>query len=465
MLWSLTSALSGIRGGMARLSANRTVGRYLESIALAVVLALASAVPVAWALQTGLDRRVIEMVGWHPLGTGQALVLALGSVVPAGLLGGAIGGLVWHRRPTIAPAVALSVAWIAGIVALPFVAAVFDIPLRAGIACIDGCRAALRNDNPFGGLSAYAESFLALPFLFYVLVVPAALFLLARRLRHAAVWVAAWLSLHAAVHVFSITQAGLIYGLLMLGVVLWTVWLWAHDAGQPAFRTAVRRWALAIAPAAVAVGVTWSATSGSWTPNVPQQVQGTLVGTAEVHGFNPPDPSDWFPQLVVPRFPDGSGCFDPVVRPAGRLELCWDGYRDNRERLPGADYYQFRLLATLHSTAPTSWVAITIVPVGERAYVGHLWPSGVLDGPCRTTAVEGMNFLTDGDMTNDVAEDVACGRTTAATSDAGQRHWVIWTCAGCGADQVSGRQIAIREIVGTREGTVPTWEVYAELGQ
>jgi hypothetical protein len=259
---------------------------------------------------------------------------------------------------------------------------------------------------------------------------------------------------------------GPIYVVLIAGVVLWTGWLWARDAGIPAFRTIARRWTLAIPPAVVAIAVTWSSASGSWIPNVPEQVPGTLVGTAEVHGFNPPDPSDWLPQLVVPRFPNGSGCFDPIVRPAGRLVLCWEGYRDNRERLPGADYYQFRLLATLHSTTPTSWVAIDIkVPGDERTYVGHLWPSGVLDGPCRTTAVEGMNFLTDGDMTNDVAEDVACGRTTAATSDGGRRHWVIWTCAACGADQVSGRPIAIREIVGTREGTVPTWEIYAELGQ
>lgn len=452
---------------MAKMIASRMVGRYLESVALAVVLALVSAVPVAWALQIGPSAFTIEMVGWHPLGTEQALVLAFGSVIPAGLLGGAVGGLVWTRRPTIAPVVALSVAWVVGIVALPLVAAAFEIPLRAGIACADACRARLSNDDPLGGLPAYGEALLASLVTFPYLVIPAALLLLARRLRHPALWMAAWLSTHTTLNVWTLSGGGgSIYAVLIVGVVLWVGWLWARDVELPAFRTMTRRWTLAIAPAAVAIAVTWSSASSSWIPNVPGQVPGTLVGTAEVHGFNPPDPSDWFPQLVVPRFPNGSGCFDPVVRQAGRLELCWEGYRDNRERLPGADYYQFRLLATLHSTTPTNWVAIDIiVPGEERTSIRHLWPSGVLDGLCRTTAVEGMNFLTDGDMTNDVAADVACGRTTAATSDGGRRHWVIWTCAACGADEASGRQIAIREIVGSPEGSAPSWEIYAELGQ
>jgi hypothetical protein len=184
-----------------------------------------------------------------------------------------------------------------------------------------------------------------------------------------------------------------------------------------------------------------------------------------VKGFKPPDPSDWFPQLLVPRTPAGGGCFEPVIRPAGRLDVCWEAYRDNREHLPGADYYQFRLIATLHASAPSTWVAISIVPVGdERTRVENIWPSGVLDGPCRSAAVDGMDFLTNGEMTHDVANDLACGRTTGARADTRQRHWVIWTCAACGADQADGRQVAIRELVATSQGGVPSWHVSAELG-
>ena len=446
--------------------ASGALGRYSESILLAVLFALASAVPVAWVLQAGPSQTVIESVGWHPLGTGQALALALGAVIPAGVLGGIAGGLVWTRRPAIAPVTTLAIAWFVGIVALPVVATTLDIPWRAGITCLDACVATLRDGDPLGGVAVYAESLVAAAFAFYLLAVPFVLFLVARRTRRPAMWVVAWLSLHAVINVFSIMLAGPIYVVLLIGVLLWTAWLWARDARRQEVRGVARRWAIGIVPAALFMAITWGAVARAWVPAVPVAVQGDRIGTATVEGFNPPDPSDWLPHVVVPRTPAGSGCFDPVVRPAGRLDVCWEAYRDNRESLPGADYYQFRLLATLHTTVPSTWVAISIIPVGdERTRVGRMWPSGVLDGPCRSATVEGMNFLTDGDMTHDVADDLACGRTTAARSDSFQRHDVIWTCASCGADQVEGQQIAIRELTATSEGGVPRWEVRAELGE
>lgn len=451
---------------MKNVNAVGGISRYGEPVVLAVLFALASAVPVAWVLQTGPDQYVIEAVGWHPLGTGQALALSLGAVLPAGILGGIAGGLMWARRPVLAPVTAVTVAWFVGIVALPVVAAALDIPLRAGIACLDACSAKLRDGDPLGGVAVYAESLLVSVIAFYLFLVPVALFLAAHHLRRAAIWAAAWLSLHAVINAFSIAWASPIYGMLLVGVLLWSAWLWARDARPDTVGGPVRRWALAIVPVAVVIAITWGAAASSWVPTVPLAVQGARIGTATVQGFNPPDPSDWFPSIVVPRTPAGTGCFDPVVRPAGRLSVCWEAYRDNRESLPGADYYQFRLIATLHATASSSWVAISIVPVGdERTRVSHLWPSGVLDGPCRSAAVEGMDFLTDGDMTHDVANDLACGRTTAARADDWQRHWVVWTCAVCGADQTDGRKVAIRELTATSEGGVPTWEVYAELGQ
>jgi hypothetical protein len=450
---------------MTKVNGGGGLGRSFESVFLAILLALASVAPVALVLQVGPDQMVIESVDWHPLGTNQALALALGAVIPAAVLGGAVGGLVWMRRPVLAPVTALTVAWFSGIVALPVVATALDIPLRVGVTCLDACIAKLRDGNPLGGVTAYAESLVAAPFAFYFLAVPIVLFVVAHRLRLAAIWAAAWLSLHAAINTFSVAQAGRIYGLLLVGVVLWSAWLWARDARLPRLRGPVRRWAVAIGPVVVLIATTWGVAARSWVPAVPVAVQGAQLGTATVEGFNPPDPSDWFPPTVVPRTPAGSGCFDPVVRAAGRLDVCWDAYRDNREHLPGADYYQFRLIAKLHATAPSTWAAISIVPVGdERTRVDHIWPSGVLDGPCRSAAVEGMDFLTNGDMTHDVANDLTCGRTTAARADRGHRHWVIWTCASCGADQAEGRQVAIRELAATSEGGVPSWQVSVELG-
>ena len=446
----------------------RSAGRAIEPVLLAVLLALASVVPVAWSLQAGPSRFIIEEVGWHPLGTGQVVLLALGAVLPAGILGGLAGALVWPRRRTIAPVVALGVAWATGIVALPIVAARFDIPLRTGVACIDACTPRLTDVEPLGGLGAYAETVMTWPFTLPYLVVPLVLLLLARRLRWSVLWIVTWLILHATLHLYTILGGAtpVIYGSLMLGVILWTAWLWARDADVPAVRGPVRRWAVAAVPVAVVMAGSWSLASGSWIPAVPRSIDETQVGTAELHGFNPPDPSDWFPSIVVPRTPEGSGCFDSIVGPEGRLDLCWEGYRDNRETLPGGDIYQFRLLATLHSEAPATWASITIaVPDDERTHLRQVWPNGVVDGPCRVAAVEGMNFLTDGDMTNDVAEDVVCGRTTSVRAPHWKAHRVIWTCTACGAGDPAGRQIAVREIVGTAEGSIPTWTVSAAIGR
>jgi hypothetical protein len=449
-------------------NAGRALGAYLESVVLAILFGLASVAPVALYLQAGPDQHVIEAVGWLPLGTGQAFALALGAVIPAAILGGAVGGLVWLRRAALAPVAALTVAWFVGIAALPVIATWFDLPLRAGVDCFVSCTVHLRDGQPGGGVTGYAESLVGLPLTIYLFIVPAVLFLVARRTRQPAVWVAAWLTLHAAIHPFSILRAAPIYAVLLVGVVLWSAWLWLRDAQAPRLRGRRRRWAVAIVPAAAIIATTWAAVAFAWVPAVPVAAQGARIGTATVEGFNPPDPNDWFPQILEWRTPAGSGCFDPVVRPAGRLDICWEAYRDNREHLPGADYYQFRLVATLQAKVPETWVDISIIPVGdERTRPEHIWPSGVLDGPCRSAAVEGMDFLTDrviGEMTDDVARDHACGRTTGARVDGRQRHRVIWTCAGCGADQPGGRQIAVRELTVTSQGNVPSWEVYAELG-
>ena len=61
---------------MTNVNAGGRLVRYGESVLLAVLFALASAALVAWVLQTGESQTVIESVGWHPLGTGQALALA-----------------------------------------------------------------------------------------------------------------------------------------------------------------------------------------------------------------------------------------------------------------------------------------------------------------------------------------------------------------------------------------------------
>ena len=60
-------------------------GRVFEGELLAVLLALASVVPVAWALQAAPSSTVIEEVPWHPLGTSLALELPMGGWKASGL--------------------------------------------------------------------------------------------------------------------------------------------------------------------------------------------------------------------------------------------------------------------------------------------------------------------------------------------------------------------------------------------
>jgi hypothetical protein len=461
-------AMAGARKGLGGCGMTTVDGegsaRQLEPVLGAVVLALASAVPVAWVLQAAPPALEIEAVGWHPLGTGQAIALAMGAVIPAAVLGGGLGGVVQRRRPVLGVVTALAVAWAVGIVALPIGATILDIPLRAGIHCFDSCVAALRDGDPLAGVEAYGESLVVSVIALPLLAIPAILFVLARVTQRPAVSVLAWLSAHAVLDAFSIVRAAPIYALLVVGVVLWSLWLGASDARTPVLQGARRRWAVLLVPAAVVIAVTSAVASLSWVPAVPVNLQPSFIGTANVQGFNPPDPGDWLQPIVVPRTPAGSGCFDSIEQPSGRLDLCWEAYRDNREQLPGADLYQFRLLATLHAATPTSWVVISIRPVGdERTRVDGAWPSGVLDGPCHATAVTGMDFLTDDHETHDEASDLACGRTTGAVTNDG-RQWAIWTCAACGAEEAAGRQVAMRQLAATTERSVPSWQVYADVG-
>jgi hypothetical protein len=454
-----------MREGAASGSGRRVAGDW-EPVLLAVVLGAAAVIPVAWILGEGTSRFRIEEVGWHPLGTRQVLLLALGSVLSASLVGGAAGAIAWRRRRTLAPVVAITAAWFVGIVALPVAAALFDVPLRAGVVCLDACEALLADTNPLGGVAAYGQALLGTLVVFPLLTIPIALGIAARRLRRRALWIATGVAAHAVANVSTTVEEPAIYAMLVAGVLVWTSWLWARDGRVIVHGLPTPSWGVVLLPVVVAVAVTGTVTAASWTPDVPEHVSETDVGTGELHGLNPPDPSEWFPSIVVPRTPEGSGCFDSVVRAAGRLELCWEGYRDNRETLPGADKYHFRLVATLHATGSASWVTFTIhVPGAHPAAIGHVWPSGVLDGPCRTMRVEGMNFYTDGDLTNDVVDDIACGRTTSATAQSSTSHRVVWTCSRCGADAPEGRAIAIREIVSMPEGVVPTWVVSAELGR
>jgi hypothetical protein len=130
----------------------------------AMVPALLSIVPVALSLEMPPPAGPLANRGfasgpidWLPIGPIDALLLSALVVLAAGVVGGVAGTLVWRWSRIGSGVSALASAWATSIVAMPLAAAVLGIHLRTGIVCIMGCEALLRDDQPLGGISAYAE--------------------------------------------------------------------------------------------------------------------------------------------------------------------------------------------------------------------------------------------------------------------------------------------------------------------
>jgi hypothetical protein len=217
-----------------------------QAVGVAVALALVSVVPVAWSfLQAPNDVErlanegyITPPVDWQPLPPHEALVLALAAVIPAALVGGTAGGLAWRWRRLAGAAVALLTAWPVAIVVLPLAAAVLGIHLRSGISCFTGCDALLRDDEPLGGPYAFLNYAML-----FVLFIPSAIvpgviavvvskFLADWAVRPTIVLVVSLLVL-AAVYGFPAAASGpgavIPYVVLVVGVVIWTIWMDRHD--------------------------------------------------------------------------------------------------------------------------------------------------------------------------------------------------------------------------------------------
>jgi hypothetical protein len=229
----------------------------------AVMLALLSIAPVAASFNLAPPADLIANkrfasppIDWQPIDIVHALVLAMVAVLVAALVGGIAGGFTWRRSPIWAGIVALATAWAAALGVLPVVAAVVGIHLRTGIVCIFGCEALLREDQPFGGLAAYAEFILGTAALTWPVIGLAAIGIVIMtimsvrrrsgptgpatspsvpitRLR-LVVPLGAFAVIHGAgiAALSSSRQTGLIpYVCLSIGVVIWAAWLHRSSAG------------------------------------------------------------------------------------------------------------------------------------------------------------------------------------------------------------------------------------------
>ncbi len=84
------------------------------------------------------------------------------------------------------------------------------------------------------------------------------------------------------------------------------------------------------------------------------------------------------------------------------------------------------------------------------------WPDGPLDGSCETVPVD------LGLPVPDTGEPI-CGHITGV--DAGTwGHAATWTCVGCLLPDGRDRALSLYEAVGVPEGTIPSWQIYADVG-
>jgi hypothetical protein len=141
------------------------------------------------------------------------------------------------------------------------------------------------------------------------------------------------------------------------------------------------------------------------------------------------------------------------------MSLCWEAYKDPHEADALQDYYRLRVYGTFGGESGTGvrWAVVRAHLVGEVSNdVFDGWPDGVYDGPCAQVDVA---------LGPDpVVPEWICGRTTGSTTIEDQSQTFDWTCAGCLLPDHADRSVALHEFVAVPAGTVPSWEIFADLG-
>jgi hypothetical protein len=217
-----------------------------------------------------------------------------------------------------------------------------------------------------------------------------------------------------------------------------------------------RAW-LAIAAGVMIVGVA-GITLGSIAAHVPPDAGSTIVMAATLQGSPAPDPSAEADPGASVTPPSGSGCTD-VDRAAGSLHLCWVAYRTVADADPQADYYEIKLRGTVSAGSGSGirWLAVSAHLDGTPANgVFDGWPSGTIEGSCSEQPVDLMVPTQD--------REIVCGRTTAVTGHDPFSHTVTWNCEQCLLPTTDAVGIVLYEAVAVPEGTLPGWQIGADLG-
>lgn len=161
-----------------------------------------------------------------------------------------------------------------------------------------------------------------------------------------------------------------------------------------------------------------------------------------------------------PASPTGGECLPRLERPAGWLDLCWQAYRYSGDADPAKDYYVLRVHGSFQGTgiAGVRWLVVRSRLVGtpiDGVFMG--WPEGGYYDGCKSVPVDLVAAAP-------AATETLCDRTTGETREAPYGTDVTWTCAGCLLGTTDAKAIALWNVVAVKTGTVPAWDIYADLG-
>jgi hypothetical protein len=197
----------------------------------------------------------------------------------------------------------------------------------------------------------------------------------------------------------------------------------------------------------------------SSTPSVPDEGTWPLVARTVLLGPMTPDATEGVDPDTLALSPAGDDCVQ-IDRPAGSWLLCWQAHRDPHDADPAQDYYRFHIGSSFGHEAGTGarWAGIRVRLVDEPSNgVFTNWPEGVFEGPCKPVDVSVGGV-------GPVEQETVCGRTTGSAGRAAWSYRVTWACVSCPLPNDADWSLPLHEWVAVPQGTVPTWEIYADLG-
>ena len=200
--------------------------------------------------------------------------------------------------------------------------------------------------------------------------------------------------------------------------------------------------ALFFAIFAVALGI---AVVRGWAPSIPTNAATTPLTRVVLSSDS--------------ESPAGQECLHDIRRAVGRLDLCWEARRVEGEADPAKDYYFLRVYGTYGGDEGSGvrWAIARTRLIGQPLdNVFDSWPSGTWDEPCAQTEVDLI--------VGEAMPEYICPRTTGWMSAADWSATLTWQCVGCLFPGRDDRSLGLYEVVGVAPGTVPGWEIYADIG-